>query len=233
MREIEESTAFYTIERSIGYLKQAYKFRAMADSMRQMIDSLSNQYDATVMAQTKIKIQDYRLGANSLVGEGRWWSDSMDSMTAFNQFDMPFLESIRTAHEFPPAYQALLLSQMKAEIAYHERNVLMLFLMLTSSSWSEKGDIRVNFSFHQLTPKVGDTLQADVFLGKYLREESVQLKYFLNGKPLALSADGKPIVEQVFDTPGSYPLTFTIQTTDLETDSIQRYERRYLLDVTR
>lgn len=229
-REVELNTTFYTTERSIDYLKQAQKFRAMADSLRQLVDSLSNHYDATFMVQTKRKIQDYRLASNSLISKQRSLSDSLP---AFDQFDEPFLESIHTADEFTPAYQALLLSQMRAEIAYHERNALMLCLVLTSSCCWEKGDIRVNFSCPQLTPKVGDTLQADVFLGKYLREESVHLKYFLNGKPLALSEKGKPIVEQVFDAPGTYPLTFTIQTTDLETDSIERYERRYFLDVDR
>jgi len=231
MRIVEENTAEDPYESNLIDLKHAQKFRAMADSLRQMVDSLSNHYDATFMAQTKESIQRLRESAFSLLGENK---STLDSLVAFDQMDAPFAESMRTTHDFPPAYQSLLLAQMKAEIAYHERNVLMRCLIRTATDgWGYFRFRKFIFSCNQLTPKVGDSLQADVFMGQSLPRQSVYLKYFLNGKALALSADGKPIVEQVFDAPGTYPLTFTIQTTDPETDTIQRYERRYFLHVSR
>lgn len=229
LRIVEENTAEDPNESNLGYLKHAQKFRAMADSLRQLVDSLDNHYDATFMVQTRKKIVDFRDSVFSFFVEKKW---PLDSLVAFDQMDASFAESMRATHDFPPAYQALLLAQMKAEIAYHERNVLMLCLFRTATAgWGYFRFRKFIFSCNQLTPKVGDSIQADVFMGQSLPRQSVYLKYFLNGKPLALSAEGKPIVEQVFDTPGTYPLTFTIQTTDPETDTIQRYDRTYFLHV--
>jgi hypothetical protein len=223
--EIEQSASAYKNEFNVKHQNEALLIRAMADSLRAAIDSISRTPNNKSTLEVLQQVKQLREMAIKMVETNR---TGRDTLPDFERLDKTMLQSLRNSKGWPPVFDQLILSQMLAEIACLER-YLFQYCVIQTNTCDGFGSLLPIFNCKQVAPKVGETIEADVFLTPYA-PKPLAFAYFLNGKRLP-AFDGIAIFKEQFTSPGIYPLNFAIQAINPETDAIQTYSQTYHLNI--
>ncbi len=222
-KSIRKSIKQDSSDRSMEYWRKTQMVVSESEAMRLLLDSLQQKTNVNLLYEVQGKLSNYRTILWKVANFEPYIGETMNYLAPNDWLFQSWKNQ-------SPDQFITTLEQTKAEIRLAETNVLNYFLMncipyyFCNFGWDQP-----LLWFDQLAPATGDLVTANITLGQYSSSiDKVVLR--LNDEVLPM-ADGRAKFKVQYKQPGIYPLRFSIEKREPETDTLQVWEKTYYLRV--